>query len=345
MTFFKPFHCFWFLFFLLLSWTKIYGNETGKAVSAVSPRLVCINTIGGHEKVGSEFANEGTSTGVLLDRDGFVLTSAFNFLHDPTSILLRFSDNTKKVARRVATDRNRMLTLLKVEELHADFLSETLDFRTKNSVRIGEPCIVLGVALAQDEPNLTVGIISGKDRIWGKAIQTDAAIGPNNYGGPLIDFEGKLIGLVVPLSMMSNELTAGSETYDAGVGFAVPFEDIVSLVLPKLKEGKDLEPGALGIGFKENRTFVGEAIIDQVSQELPAGQAGLKKGDRIIAIDGQSVVSAMQVSMNLRKCYAGEKINLTFFRNEKEQTVELTTVPFPESDKNRPAIASGQSAD
>ncbi|MDR2641338.1 MAG: hypothetical protein LBC74_00925, partial [Planctomycetaceae bacterium] len=68
--------------------TELLRNTINK----VSTWLVRIDTIGGFERVGNEFANEGTSTGILLDKEGYVLTSAFNFLHDPTSILLRFSN-------------------------------------------------------------------------------------------------------------------------------------------------------------------------------------------------------------------------------------------------------------
>lgn len=306
-----------------------------KAVETVSPRLVRIDTIGGHEKVGKEFANEGTSTGILLDRDGHVLTSAFNFLHDPTSILLRFSNGTKKVARKIATDSNRMMTLLKVEDLNADFIPEKPDFRSKDSVRPGERCLVLGVALAQDEPNLAHGIISGKDRIWGKAIQTDAAVGPNNYGGPLIDLDGKLIGIAVPLSMMSNELSAGTETYDAGVGMAVPMDDIMNVVLAKLKEGKDLEPGTLGFGFKDNRTFIGPAVLDLVLPDLPAVQAGLKPGDEIVSVDETPVASALELEKNLRPRYAGETVRLVYRRDDAEQSVSLTTVPIPKKPESK----------
>lgn len=316
--------------------------DIAQIIAAVAPRLVRIDTIGGHEKIGDEFANEGTSSGVLLDRDGFVLTSAFNFLHDPASILLRFFDGSKKVARCVATDRNRMLTLLKVDDFNGDFIPEKIDIRGKNSLKDGEPCFVFGVALSQDEPNLVSGILSGMNRIWGKAVQTDAAVGPNNYGGPMVDREGRLIALAVPLSMTSNELSAGSETYDAGVGLAIPFEDIVAIVLPKLKQGKDIEPGTLGFLFKPNRTFVGEAIIDKIVPGLPADKAGLKVGDKILAVDDRPVASALECSMNILPRYVEETLSLTYLRNDesgnpKEGNVSLTTVPYPrQPDKDKP---------
>jgi len=299
-----------------------------RVTETVSPWLVRIDTIGGLEKVGSEFANEGTSTGLLLDCDGFVLSSAFNFLHDPASILLRFADGSKKVARKVATDHNRMLTLLKVENLEPSFLPEPYVAAPKASIRVGSACVAVGTALSDAEPNIAVGIVSGKDRIWGKAIQTDAAVGPNNYGGPLLDLEGRVLGILVPLSMTSASLTAGAEMYDAGVGLAVPMEDI-QRILPRLKEGKDLFPGTLGIGFKENRTFIGEAILDVVAPDFPAAQAGLQPGDKIIAIDGKPITSALELSMNVLSRYADEEIRLTFQRDggDKEVVLKIAAPP------------------
>ena len=292
------------------------------AVKSVTPYLIRIETIGGHEKVGREFANEGTSTGILLDKEGYVITGAFNFLHDPTSILLVFPDGTKKVAKKIATDRLRMLTLLKANDFTGSEIAP-LPTRSKESIKTGEHCIAVG-AVFSSEPNVALGIISGKDRIWGKAVQTDAAIGPNNYGGLLIDLDGKALGIPVPISMMSDDVTAGAEMYDAGIGMAIPWEDAMAL-LPKLKEGKDRLPGFLGFGFKDNQTFVGEAVL-MVLPDSPAGQAGLKNGDKIVKIDDVPMLTALDVTKNIRQRYVGETLTITFLRNGTEQTISLETM-------------------
>ncbi|MDR3183305.1 MAG: S1C family serine protease [Planctomycetaceae bacterium] len=291
-------------------------------IDDAAARLVRIETIGGLEKTGSEFANTGTASGILLD-DGYVITSAFNFLHQPSSIILILPDGTKHAAKRISTDKLRQLTLLKTDTFKTDSL-KTLPVRSKASLVIGERCLAIGAALSATEPNVAAGIISGKNRIWGKAVQTDAAVGPNNYGGLLTDGSGQAVGILVPLSMMSDELTAGAEFYDAGVASAIPLEDITPL-LPKMKVGKDLLPGKTGIRYKENQTFVGNTVIFQVEANSPAALAGLTSGDRILSIDGKAVRSALDVTKNLKLRYAGETLQIEFQRNAEKKTANVTT--------------------
>ena len=294
--------------------------DVSDVIGAVAPYLIRIETIGGHEKVGREFANEGTSTGILLDQEGYVITGAFNFLHDPTSILLIFPDGTKKVAKKIATDRLRMLTLLKANDFSSSDPMQ-LFMRSKESIKIGERCIAIGRVFSS-ELNIAQGIISGKDRIWGKAIQTDAAIGPNNYGGLLIDVDGKVLGIPVPISMMSNDVMAGAEMYDAGMGMAIPWEDAMML-LPVLKEGKDRLPGLVGFGFKDNQTFIGEPVIAVVQVDSPAEKAGLKTGDKIVKIDDIPMPTALDVAKNIRLRYVGETMTISFLRDGGVQMVTL----------------------
>ena len=312
--------------FLILLLTSLCATaDVSNAIRSIEPYLVRIETIGGHEVVGRELANEGSSTGILLCRHGYIITGAFHFLHDPTSILLTFPDGSRSIATKIATDRLRMLTLLKANDF-SERLIEPLPMRSTESIRIGERCIAVGIVFSA-EPNVTFGIISGKDRIWGKAIQTDAAIGPNNYGGLLIDFEGRALGIPVPLSMTSRNVAAGAEMYDAGVGMAIPWEEVLAL-LPRLKEGNDLYPGTLGLGFRDNQTFVGEPVIAGVQPDSPAANAGLRAGDRIVKIDDIPMPTALSVTKNLRQRYADETLTITFLREGVEQNVSVKAVRY-----------------
>jgi S1-C subfamily serine protease len=135
--------------------------------------------------------------------------------------------------------------------------------------------------------------------------------------------------------MTSNELAAGAETYDAGVGLAIPFEDINKTVLTKLKKGEDLAAGFVGTAFKENQTFVGEPTLDAIAPDSPAEKAGLKKGDRITKIDGKKIETALEYEMNIRPRYIGEKIELTYLRDGKENNITITTAPIPPKPKKQ----------
>ena len=315
---------FWLAFFSQLQGAENTISDAIRAsVEKVAPRLVRIDTIGGYDKVESELTNEGATTGLLLDSQGHLMTSSFNFLHQPSSILIRFHDGVRKVAKVIATDSSRKLTLLKVEEVNYNL--EPIPRSPGLAIAVGQNVVAVGQALSMEEPNVSLGILSATSRIWGKAIQTDAKIGPNNYGGPLLNLRGEILGICVPLSGMSDDITAGAEMYDAGVGLAIPVADMLDS-FERLKEGKNLEPGFLGFKFSDLNQFVGPAVIEAIAKSSPAEKFGVQKGDRITKVDGVSVDSAMAASIQLRKKYAGETVKITFLRGEESKEIELQLV-------------------
>ena len=112
---------------------------------------------------------------------------------------------------------------------------------------VGQWSIAVGRTYDQPGPNISVGVLSAMGRIGSTAIQTDAKISPANYGGPLVDIHGRVLGILVPLSpQRGGGEVAGAEWYDSGIGFAIPLVDVFEW-LPKLKSGKDLHPGVMGI--------------------------------------------------------------------------------------------------
>lgn len=290
------------------------------AVARVAPSVVRIETVGGLDRVGKQLASTAATTGLIVSPDGEIITSSFNFAQKPTSILVTLPDGSRHGAKVVATDHNRFLTLLKIDasSLVVPQAAPEEDFR------VGQWAIAIGRTFDAERPNVSVGIVSGVKRVSGKAIQTDAKISPANYGGPLVDIEGRVMGILVPLSPDSNEEVAGVEWYDSGIGFAIPLAHVLR-VLPKLREG-DLRSGVLGVNLKAGSMFGEPAELLGVRPNSPAAKAGLKAGDVIVEIEGQPVERQAQLKSLINPRYAGETLALAVKRGDERLTFSAELV-------------------
>ncbi len=303
------------------------------AVARVAASVVRLETVGGLERAEGLVFGNGPSTGLVVDNQGHIVSSAFNFIRKPDSILVQLADGTRKAARLVATDHSRKLVLLKIEIDDKTALSVPA-FAEKKTIRSGQWAIAVGRIFPGNRPNIAVGIISAINRIWGKAIQSDAAVSPNNYGGPLIDIHGRVMGVLVPLSPDGDAQTAGLEWYDSGIGFAIPAADVLQSV-ERMKKSKDLYGGFLGVGFKHPNPSMAEPLVGGCAPGSPAQKAGLKAGDRIVLADGKKINRAADLREAVGQRYAGEKIAITAIRDGREfkAEIELGTPPQP---KKRP---------
>jgi serine protease Do len=291
------------------------------AIDRVAPSVVRIETIGGLEQVGRLLAGTGPTTGLVVSADGYIASSAFNFANKPDSILVQLPDGVRRPARLVATDHNRMVVLLKIEPPRPLAVPQWV---ARDEVRVGQWAVAVGRAFESSRPSLAVGVISAVNRIWGKALQTDASISPNNYGGPLVDLTGRVFGLLVPLSPEGSNEVAGVEWYDSGIGFAVPAGDLLAAVA-RLRAGKDLRPGVAGIRFPPIGIQVADPVIGGAWPSSPAGKAGLKKDDRIVQIDGRKISRAAEIKEEISRRYAGDTLHVKVLRDGKpvETQIEL----------------------
>ncbi|MBW3539724.1 MAG: PDZ domain-containing protein [Planctomycetes bacterium] len=294
-----------------------------QAAALVGPSVVRIQTVGGLDRVGQLLTGTGPTTGVIVSSDGYIISSSFNFIAMPATILVQFPNEEQPVpAKVVATDHSKMLTLLKVDG-REDLVPATA--APKDTIRVGQWAIALGRAFDVAVPSISVGIVSATDRIWGKAIQTDAKVSPVNYGGPLVDVEGRVLGILVPLSPQGTEAAAGVEWYDSGIGFAIPLADIYA-ALDRLKQGEDLHPGLMGISFKGGGLLGGDPVIDRVRADSPAERAGLKAQDVIARIDDRDIRRQAEVKHALGGKYAGEIVGVTVRRGDETIDANITLV-------------------
>jgi serine protease Do len=284
------------------------------AVATVAPSVVKIETIGGLERVGQVLVGTGPTTGLVVSEDGYIVSSAFNFIQQPSSILVTLPGGQRAAAKIVARDHSRMLVLLKVTA------PQTLPVPAavpRSEIAVGQWSIAVGRTYDQPEPNLSVGVISATNRVWGKAIQTDAKISPTNYGGPLIDIHGRVLGVLVPLSPQGQGgEVAGAEWYNSGIGFAVPLDEL-NQRLETLKAGKDLHPGLLGVSLKPGDMYSLPAEIAASQPGSPAYKAGVRSGDTIVELDGQKIARQAQFRHALGPRYAGDKVQLVLKRGDQ----------------------------
>ncbi len=295
-----------------------------QAVAAVSSSIVRIETVGGVDLVGEVLTGTGPTTGVIVSADGYIITSSFNFVSDPASVLVTLieNDGSKNYAAKIiASDKSKMLTLLKIEASGLKPITAAV----KSEIKVGQRAIALGRTFDVSFPNISTGIISALNRVNGKAIQTDAKTSPVNYGGPLIDLYGRCMGIIAPLSPQQEGETSGVEWYDSGIGFAVPLEDI-QRVLSRMTAGETLHRGLLGVGFESQSPLAGEAKILRVRPNSPADEADLKINDVIIKIDEHTINRLVDLRQILGNRYAGETVKLVVKRADKtfESEAKLT---------------------
>lgn len=281
------------------------------------------------ESTGSDFViADGSTTGLIYAADGYIVTSSFNFVREPVLISATLADGRRLAADLVARDQVRKIALLKVD---ARGLA-TPPWAPLTEVKIGQWAVALGLGFGGDEPAITTGIISALNRMNGNAVQTDAKLSPANYGGPLCDLQGRVVGICVPMAQRPGEL-AGVEMYDAGVGFAVP-QHRVDEIVRVLMTGKSLYRGWLGMVV--DNSVRDAVVVKNVADPSPLRAAGVVPGDTILAAAGKPVYHFGHLTQALYMLPAGEDVALHIDRNGTRFLVNVTLArntelgPLPE---------------
>lgn len=288
-----------------------------KAVSGVARSTVRIRMIGA--ATADLSISSRVTTGIVISDEGYVLTSAFGFTGQSAAVFVEDSVGDRVAAKVVATDHVRKLVLLRCEQ--GSFVVPR--FAKAVWPAVGASAIAVGRMYA-GEPSVSVGVVSAVNRIFGLAVQTDAKISPVNYGGPLLNLDGDVLGVLVPLSPGDNgdDIEAGVEWYDSGIGFAIPIREALQAA-NLLRNGEDRVRGVLGVGLSTRNPLETDFSVKLLHPDSPASKADLQVGDHVVEANGVAIQRYGQFEAVMKSAYAGERMQLQIQRGDEVLPKEL----------------------
>jgi serine protease Do len=273
----------------------------------------------------------GMGSGVILDREGHILTNN-HVVEGSSTLRVGLFDDREFDAEIVGTDPKTDLAVIRIEAKNL----QPAKFADSDHARVGQWVIAAGSPFGLPR-TITAGIVSAVGRgsmgiaDYGDFIQTDAAINQGNSGGPLIDLQGRVIGLNTAIASR----TGGSN----GIGFAIPINLARNVVEQLLANGVvrrgwlgivmgDLEPTmAATFGYK------GDGIlVNDVDPKGPAHKAGVKIGDIIVKLDGKAVAELDAFRNRIAQTRPGKKIALAVWRGRSLRTLSVKLDVFPGDD-------------
>jgi serine protease Do len=268
----------------------------------------------------------GLGSGIIIDKDGHILTN-HHVVRDVDSIKVTLADKRSFDAEIVGTDPKTDLAIIKIKgKVPRDLpMAELGD---SDAVRVGDWVLAIGAPFGYEQ-TVTAGIISAKGRAnvgvadYEDFIQTDAAINPGNSGGPLVDLDGRVIGI--------NTAIATSIGQYAGVGFAIPVNMARRVIEELLKTGK-VTRGFLGVVIQELDEDLASqfglrdrkgALVAQVNKDSPAEKAGVKVGDVIVRFAGKRIEDTRHLRNLVAATAPGTKTELVVVRDGKERALKV----------------------
>jgi putative serine protease PepD len=302
--------------------TAPVASSPGKSVNAiyesVKDGVVQVSTRTGVQETpfGQQGGGGATGSGFVLDREGHIITNQ-HVVNGATSVTVTFANGDEVGATVVGEDASADVAVLKLNDVPNDL--HALQLGSSEAMKIGDPVVAIGSPFGL-QGTVTTGIVSALDReltapdgftIDG-AIQTDAAINPGNSGGPLLDGNGRVIGINSQIATQSG----GNE----GIGYAVPIET-AKQVAESLIAGKTIERPFLGVSLADADNG---AQITQVTAGSAASKAGLQAGDVVTKAGDTEVQSGDDLRRAVAAKQPGDKLELTYTRNGTEHTTTVT---------------------
>ncbi len=293
---------------------------------------------------GTEEQQVGGGSGFFVSAEGLVVTNRHVVSDEEASYTVILSDGSKHEAEVLARDPQLDVAVLRVSGAVPEGGFPYVEFGDSDTLQLGQTVVAIGNALAEYSNSVSVGVVSGlsRDIVAGGIgvpaepleglIQTDAAINPGNSGGPLLDLNGKVIGI--------NVAVAGDAQ---GIGFALP-SNAVRASVESVKSTGRIERAYIGVRYVQvtpelqgaEGLPVGYGALVRSGEDgpavvpgSPAQKAGLRGGDLIVGIDGASLETT-SLGAELRKRKVGDTVQLEFYRGDDKRTVEVKLEKLPE---------------
>lgn len=295
-----------------------------RAARAIGPTVVGIT----NKAVARDFFNnpvqvEGAGSGVIIRQDGYIVTNN-HVISGAKEIIVSLADGRSLPGELIGADEMTDLAVVKVDaaDLPAAELGDSDD------IVVGEPAIAIGNPMGLEfQGSVTSGVISALNRSLTiqdrtlKLIQTDAAINPGNSGGALVNADGKVIGI--------NSAKIARDGVE-GMGFAIPINTVKEIVDELMQNGKVVRP-YLGVAIfdKESAARRGYILkvekgvyVEQVALDGPAGKAGVRRGDILLAVGGKEVNTVAAVRAAVMEHKVGDTITIRYQSHGQEITAE-----------------------
>jgi S1-C subfamily serine protease len=325
------------------------GLTVSEIYERAGPGVVFIQARGGAAGVLGEGA--ATGSGFVLDKEGYLLTNA-HVLEGASDVTVRFGEDDSIDAEVVGEDPSTDLAVLKVDPKDAKL--EPIPLGDSKSAQVGDVAIAVGNPFGFDD-TVTTGIVSAVQRqieapngfSIDDVIQTDASINPGNSGGPLLDAQGRVIGINAQIASRGG---GGS----VGIGFAIPV-NTAKEVVPQLKEDGKIDRAFIGVTTADVTEDIARdlnlpteegALIQEVVEGGPADKAGLRAGrtetgeglvaggDLIVKVDGVDIKEPQDVADAIEDNKPGDEVVIEFFRGDDRRSTTVTLGKRPRENRS-----------